>query len=419
MDILHVNHSDRVGGAARAAYRIHRSLVGAGVHSCMRVIVKISEDPTVLAGLPATDPVSRWIRRRLTPLPLRGFKTANPILHSAAWPDTGLGCELNAGTADLLNLHWLGTGTLSIEEVGRLNKPVVWTLHDMWAFCGAEHYADDAAASRFRLGYHRDNCPPDERSKDLNRTTWQRKHKHWTRSMQIVCPSRWLASLARESALFRDWPVHVIPNPIDTAVWRPIPKPVARAALGLDPNARLVLIGAPGGLSDPRKGGDLALAALTRLAVGPNAPDALLVFGQSAPTDEPELPLPARFLGRLQDDISLVLAYSAADVFVVPSRQDNLPNTVVESLACGTPVAAFDIGGLPDMIDHRRTGWLARPFDTVDLAQGIAWVLADSPRREALSTAARATADTRFTEAVVASQYRALYARVLAAYPGS
>ena len=415
MHILHVNHSDLVGGAARAAYRIHRSLVGAGVDSRMRVIQKISEDPTVQAGPPVADPIRRRIHGRLTQLPLRGFRTANPILHTAAWPDTGLGRELNACKADLLNLHWLGFGTLSVKEIGRLHKPVVWTLHDMWAFCGAEHYADDTSGNRFRTGYLTENCPPDERSKDLNRMTWTRKAKHWSRPMQIVCPSRWLASMARESALFWDWPVHVIPYPIDQAVWRPIPKPVARSALGVDLGARLVLIGAPGGLRDPRKGGDLALAALKRLAAGPNAPDSLLVFGQSVPTDKPELPLPTRFLGRLQDDISLVLAYSAADVFVMPSRQDNLPNTVIESLACGTPVVAFNIGGLPDMIDHRQNGWLAQPFDTTDLAAGIAWVLADMPRRAALCTAARATAETRFTESVVASKYRALYENILGA----
>lgn len=414
MHILHVNHSDLLGGAARAAFRIHRSLVGAGVDSCMRVIHRIGDDDRVQGGSPAgLGPIARRVRSRLAALPMRGFNTANPILHSPAWPDTGLGRELNASNADLLNLHWLGFGTLSIEEIGRLNKPVVWTLHDMWAFCGAEHYADDAPSSRFRAGYRADNCPRDERGKDLNRTAWTRKRQHWTRPMQIVCPSCWLASLARASVLFRDWPVHVIPNPIDPAVWQPIPKPVARAALGLDPDARLVLLGAPGGLSDPRKGGDLALAALARLAAGSNAPDELLVFGQSAPADQPELPLPTRFLGRLQDDISLVLAYSAADVFVVPSRQDNLPNTVVESLACGTPVVAFDIGGLPDMIDHRGNGWLAPPFDTEALAAGVAWVLEDEPRRTELCAAARETAETRFSEAVVAGHYAALYAQVL------
>jgi glycosyltransferase involved in cell wall biosynthesis len=148
-----------------------------------------------------------------------------------------------------------------------------------------------------------------------------------------------------------------------------------------------------------------------------DAPDQLLVFGQSAGPDDGELPLSARFLGSLQDDLSLVLAYSAADVFVLPSRQDNLPNTGIESLACGTPVVAFDIGGLPDIVDHQRTGWLARPFDTEDLAAGIAWVLSDRERTKQLGVAARETAEGRFSEPRIAGQYRELYERVLAELP--
>lgn len=415
MRILHVNQSDLSGGAARAAYRIHRCLVGAGIDSGMRVIYQTGDDERVQDGLPAGNgPIRRRIRSRLAGLPLRGFRTANPIIHSAAWPDTGLGRELNATDADLIHLHWLGTGTLSIEEIGRLTKPVVWTLHDMWAFCGAEHYGEDGPAARFRVGYQADNCPPDERAKDLNRAVWARKRKHWRSLMHIVCPSRWLADCARGSVLFQAWPIHVIPNPIDLELWRPIPKPVARAVLGLDPAARIVLLGAPGGLRDPRKGGDLALEALARLAVGSGAPDHLLIFGQSAAAGHAHLPLPTRFLGRLQDDLSLVLAYSAADVFVVPSRQDNLPNTVIESLACGTPVVGFDIGGLPDMVEHQQNGWLARPFETADLAEGIAWVLADETRRMFTSTTARQRVLARISEPVIATAYREVYANMLA-----
>ncbi len=413
MRILHVNHSDIDGGAARAAYRIHRSLVGAGLDSRMRVIDQTSDDATVVGGPPdRTGPVGRYLRRQLARLSLRSFRTANPILHSVAWPDSGLGRELNATVADVLNLHWLGHGTLSIKEIGRLRKPVVWTQHDMWGFCGAEHYAEDTPNSRFRVGYRPDNVPDDERTKDLNRQTWIRKIRHWRQPMHVVCPSRWLADCARDSILFNDWPVQVIPNPIDLDVWRPIPKPLAREALGLDPAARLVLLGAPGGLSDPRKGGDLAIEALARLADGPGAPDALLVFGQSALSGHSALPLPTRFLGHLQDDLSLVLAYSAADAFVMTSRQEAFGQTALEALACGTPVVAFDIGGLPDMVIHRENGWLARPFDTEDLAQGIGWVLGDEVRRTALGAMARETAATRFSASLVAKQYQALYAEV-------
>ncbi len=306
-----------------------------------------------------------------------------------------------------------GPATLSVGEIGRLNKPVVWTLHDMWAFCGAEHYAQDDHVSRFKRGYSRENSPESEKANDLNRRVWARKRKRWRKPVHIVCPSRWLASCAKESVLFAGWPVTVIPYPIDLTVWHPVPRAVAREALGLDPSARIVLLGAPGGLVDPRKGADLALEAFSRLVQRGDAPDQLLVFGQSAEAGHGEQPLPARFLGSLQDDLSLVLAYSAADVFVLPSRQDNLPNTGIESLACGTPVVAFDVGGLPDIVDHLRTGWLARPFDTENLAAGIAWVLGDRERAKQLGVAAREMAVHRFSGSTIADQYVAVYRELL------
>jgi glycosyltransferase involved in cell wall biosynthesis len=417
MKILHVNASDRVGGAARAAYRIYRSQVHTGMDAAMRVLHKITDDPRVIDGHPGGSRriarIRRVIRARLRRLPLHGFRTDNPILHSAAWLGTGLGRELDASDADVLNLHWMGNDTLSVAEIGRLHKPVVWTLHDMWAFCGAEHYADDGPQSRFRAGYERHNCPPAERAKDLNRVVWRSKRRHWRRPFHIVCPSRWLADCVSGSSLFASWPVHVVPYPLDLDLWRPLPKPVARSLMGLDPDARIVLVGAMGGLKDPRKGGDMALEALGRLAGRVSAPDALLVYGQSASVGDQAIPLPTTFLGPLHDDLSLVLAYSAADVFLMPSRQDNLPNTVIESLACGTPVVAFAIGGLPDMVTHRRNGWLARPFDIGDLADGIAWVLQQLEKDPALRRSARETALANFDEVSIAGRYRTIYEQCL------
>lgn len=417
MRILHINHSDLIGGAARAAHRIHTSQVRAGMDSTMRVIDKVGDDVRVTGGWPkGVGGIQNAIRGRLARRVVRRFRTENPVLHSAAWPDTGLGRELATADVDILNLHWLGLATLSVAEIGRLTKPVVWTLHDMWAFCGAEHYTDDKPDCRFRRGYRLGNVSGGERGNDLNRRVWARKRKYWRLPMHIVCPSHWLARCARESALFSGWPITVIPYPIDSGVWRPVPRRVAREALGLDLAAQIVLMGAPGGLADPRKGGDLVLEALSRLVERSQAPDQLLVFGQSAVAAQGSVPLPTRFLGSLGDDLSLALAYSAADVFVLPSRQDNLPNTGIESLACGTPVVAFDVGGLPDIIDHRRTGWLARPFDTEDLAAGIAWVLAEGERTERLGSAAREAATQRFSEALVAAQYLDLYERVVSGH---
>jgi glycosyltransferase involved in cell wall biosynthesis len=380
----------------------------------MRVIHKGSDDAFVQGGF-AQGAVARRVRTRMAQWPLIPLRGKRKTTISPAWPATGLGPELNQSPADILNLHWLGSDTLSIKEIGNLSKPVVWLLHDMYAFCGAEHYAEDQPDSRFRTGYLRANAPEDERLYDLSRRVWERKRKHWRERIHIVCPSRWLARCAVESALFAWWPISVIPHPLDLNVWRPLTRALAREALGLDRNAKLVLFGAPSGLKDSRKGGDLALAALRHLAAQGKGPDGLIVFGQSAPASSAELPLPTRFLGRLHDDLSLVLAYSAADVFLMPSRMEAFGQTASEALACGTPVVAFDAGGLPDIVTHQETGWLAKPFEPESMAEGISWLLADAERLERCSRHARESAELRFDQTVVGERYAALYREILAA----
>ena len=425
MNILHVNASDIIGGAARAAYRIHRSLVehGAvhGLSSQMRVISRLSDDPTVISGPPAgQSPIWRRLQPRLVHQARRGFRTGNPSLHSIAWPATGLGAELHQrhrqGEAALVHLHWLGDGTLSIEEIGHLPMPLVWTLHDQWAFCGAEHYTSPplpgenaSSDERFAAGYSPASRPSHEGGTDFNRRTWLRKRRSWRRPIHIVCPSHWLADCARRSTLMGDWPITVIPNPIDLNVWSPCDQAQARALLGLPAERSLVLFGAMGGSADPRKGADLLLEGLRRLlsqvSGTPLEQLELVVFGQSRPAQPPDLCFPIHYSGHLYDDLSLRLLYAAVDVFVIPSRQDNLPNTGLEAHACGTPVVAFATGGLVDIVDHHNTGALAQPFDPLSLAAAIRWVLEDPQRRRQLGLAARQRAERFWDPARVAGSY--------------
>lgn len=424
MKVSHVNATEYEGGAARAAHRIHRSLVDHGpaldVQSTLRVLAKQSLDPSVIGGQPgAMGPIRRRLLARLEARVSRGFSTMNPTLHSVAWKETGLGREMNASNADLVHLHWLGNHTLSIEEIGRLNKPVVWTLHDQWAFCGAEHYVTPPPTvdERFAEGYTTTNRPAHESGPDLNRLTWQRKRRAWRRPMQIVCPSNWLAQCAQRSALMREWPITVIPYPTDLKVWAPCDQTHARILLGLPLDRPLVLFGAIGGTRDPRKGADLLQTALRSLKSGasetPLARLELVVFGQSRPDEAPDLGFPIHFSGHLHDDISLRLLYAAADVLVVPSRQDNLPNTGMEAHACGTPVVAFRTGGLTDIVEDRVTGALADPFDPASLAEAIAWVLEDPQRKRHLGIAARQRVERLWNPSRVAGLYAEVYRQVL------
>lgn len=406
MKVIQLNHSDINGGAARAAYRIHHSLRGVGVDSQMWVDAASSGDWTVQGPPTKVKKALAKVRPILGGLVFKPFfKTGNPVIHSPALLPSGRVRALNDSDVDVLHLHWVQGDMLSVADIGQLRKPVVWTLHDMWVFCGAEHYTEDY---RWRDGYVKGSRPAYESGFDLNRWTWQRKRKHWQRPMHIVTPSRWMAQCVRESALMRDWPVTVVPNCLDTNKWKPLDKGLARDLLGLPKGVPLLLFGAMGGGNDPRKGFDLLLKALQHLRGELKALE-LVVFGQLAPKEPPDLGFPIHYTGHLHDDLSLRALYSAADVMLIPSRQDNLPNTGVESLACGTPVVAFDVCGLPDIVQHQHTGYLARPFDTEDLAHGIRWVLADCDRYNTLSQQARAFAVKHFSNAVVAEQYRAVY----------
>jgi glycosyltransferase involved in cell wall biosynthesis len=408
LKVFQLNYSDINGGAARAAYRIHHALRANGVDSTFLANVATAGDWTVQAPTRKAAKVLARIRPQLGGLATRLLRTGNPIIHSPSILPSGRVQALNASDADVLHLHWVQSEMLSVADIGRLKKPVVWTLHDMWAFCGAEHYTEEF---RWREGFRADNRPAYESGFDLNRWTWTRKRKHWQRPMHIVTPSRWLADCVRESALMRDWPVTVVPNCVDTDRWQPLEKTLARSLLGLPTGVPLLLFGAMGGSNDPRKGFDLLLDALRHL-VGELKDLNLLVFGQLAPQQPTSLGFPVHYTGHLHDDLSLRALYSAADALVIPSRQDNLPNTGVEALACGTPVIAFDTCGLSDIIEHQHTGYLAKAFDTEDLAAGIAWVVTED-QAECLGEQARKRAVTRFANSVVVEQYLNVYAQAL------
>jgi len=407
--ILQVNYSDIIGGAARAAYRIHHALRDSGADSRMLVNIATAGDWTVEGPKSESAKVLARARPMVEHLLTKRLKTSNSVLHSTGILPSRRHQQMNASDVDVIHLHWVNGEMMSIADIGKLNKPVVWTLHDMWAFCGAEHYTEEI---RWRNGYTAKNRPVYESGFDLNRWTFARKQKHWRRPVNVVTPSRWLANCAKNSVLMRDWPISVIPNTIDTDAWKPINKVYARELLHLPPDVPLVLFGAMDGTRDPRKGFDLLQAALNHLR-GSLPGLELLVFGQRAHEADVDIGFPVHYAGHLHDDVSLRLLYSAADALLIPSRQDNLPNTGVEALSCGTPVVAFNACGLPDIVSHQQTGYLAKAFDPVDLAKGIRWVLEDKVRLNKLMTQARQHAVDRFANKVVVKQYLEIYQKAV------
>jgi glycosyltransferase involved in cell wall biosynthesis len=404
---------DSQGGAARAGYRLYEGLRRIGVDAQMLVQVKHSDDNSIFA------PASKWeraiaqIKPYLDHIPLQLYPQRLKAVFSCEWLPDSVQPAISKLQPDVVNLHWICDGFLQIQTLSRIKQPLVWTLHDMWAFTGGCHYSQECKRYQTFCGA----CPQlqSPHEWDISHWTWQRKARAWKHlNLTVVTPSHWLAECAQSSALFHNYPVAVIPNGLDLARYRPFDRRMARDLLNLPQDKQLVLFGAINATRDLRKGFHLLLPALERLSQMATADQLeLLVFGASGPHDLIPLDLKIRYLGRLNDDLSLALAYSAADVFVAPSMQENLSNTVLEAIACGTPCVAFKIGGMPDMIEHQVNGYLVQPFEPEDLARGIHWILADHDRHQILSTAARQKAEQEFDANLQAQRYLDLFNTVV------
>jgi glycosyltransferase involved in cell wall biosynthesis len=414
MKILHISISDSHGGAARAAFRIHQGLVDAGIDSSMLVKNKFSGDPNVQEVVPIG--LIGSIRSLIYRLQKRVFerhndqlKTTNNVLHSfGMYGFPGVIQFINASDADIINLHWTGN-MLSLKQISKIKKPIVWTLHDMWPFCGGEHYCPPESSDRYVEGYTNHNRPAYESGPDLNKIAWESKWKYWNHlNIRLVGVSNWIKFCSESSKIFKTRQHRKIAIPLDlTITWRPIEQRAAREALGLSQGKRYLIMGAAGGVSDLRKGADLLCEAL-KLIPQKNSVE-LLIYGQTQFSDYEAWPLPVCNLGNITDDRILALANSAADLAIVPSRQENYAQTALEAHACGLPVVAFNIGGLPDIVDHGKTGWLVDAFDIGALAQGISFLLNDEITRSKFSIRARIKAEEIANSEKIASQYIDLY----------
>ncbi|SBW10938.1 Glycosyltransferase, WcfI-like protein [uncultured delta proteobacterium] len=414
MNVLHVNTHPSGGGAAVAARRLHKGLREAGVCSSFAFLENHSEEPGLIPlGGSFWGQVYRAFGERL------GGKLRNIFYSRPEHPSYStfslfpslLGGAINAIPKDILHLHWVNAGFLSPWDIRRLRGPVVWSLHDAWPFTGGCHYSN-CGCLRYAEGCGR--CP--ELSSwtlyDVSRLHWRMKRRAANDLRPVVvAASREHAAKAARSGLFPEDHIRIIPNGVDVAVFRPFPKEQARDILRLPRDRKIILTGAFGAMSDYNKGFDLLRFALDRL--GANGENALLaVFGENE-TDN-AMSVPVHFLGRLRDDATLALAYSAADVFVCPSRSESFSLTTLEALACGTPVAAFSVGGIPDMVEHGVSGCLAKPEDPEDLARGIAYILEDEERARNMGAAGRRRVQEEFSLPVIAKRHIALYEEISA-----
>ena len=410
MKILLVNTSDIKGGAARAANRLHQALLQEHINCQMLVQLKFSDDFTVLGVDSKIQKGMAILRSTMDALPLRFYKKRTQTLFSPAWvPFSGVPARINKLNPDLVHIHWACGGLIRLEDIARINAPVVWSLHDMWAFTGGCHYDEMCGAYKHHCG----NCIVlnSDKSNDLSRKVHKRKQGSLQNhhNLTVIGLSKWLAKCASESSLFKNKTVVNLPNPIDVQIFSPLKKSIARDLLNLPQGKKLILFGAMNATSDKRKGFMELLAALAKIELE-NVE--LIIFGSSKPRNSQGFKYKVRYLGNLHDDLTLRVLYSAADVMVVPSIQENLSNAIMESLACGTPVAGFNIGGNADLIEHKKTGFLAKPYSELDLAKGIEWILTTSKYDE-LSSNARTKVLQEFDSRVVVKQYISLYKNIL------
>jgi glycosyltransferase involved in cell wall biosynthesis len=408
--ILQVN-APAGGGSFRAAHRLHRGLLAAGEESVF--LTQGSPGMTAVAGVIAgRGKLGGRLFPKLDSMPLRLFANrARRDQFELEWVKGAVLPTVRRIKPDIVHLHWVGQSLLRIEDLRRIDVPIVWTMHDMWTFTGGCLYTFDCDKYTSKCGA----CPQLGSSLqfDLSRWVWRRKAATYAKvPMILVSPSRWLADCAASSPLTRDQDIRVIPSGMAMDTYSPLDRKLAREVLGLPRDVKIVLFGALFDLSDKRKGFEFVKPALS-VAVKRLHPETLelLIIGSDRPAGPIDLPAPFHHLGRLHDDVSLRLAYCAADVTVVPSRQESMSQMATESLACGTPVVAFNATGPRDIVDHGVNGYLAKAYDAEDLGAGIATILSH-PDPERLRTAARAKAMREYSIGVMVDRYRSVYAEL-------
>lgn len=405
MKILIVSTFDIDGGAAKAAYRLHKSLLTQGIDSQMLVQHKSSDDFTVIVEEKKTNYFNK-LRPIIDSLPVRFYKERTKTLFSPSWFGfSNIVDKINELNPDIVHLHWICAGMLKIEDIASIKAPIIWSLHDMWAFTGGCHYDEECLAYENSCG----NCKvlQSKKENDLSRKVFKKKKISFSKitDITIVGSSNWISECVKKSTLFKKRDIVTLPNCIDSKLFAPIDKNIVRDIFNIPKDKKVILFGAMNSLGDPRKGAKELFEAINMLELENTI---FVVAGSSTPKEVLKLKYHVYFIPPLRDDVSLPLMYNVADVMIVPSLQENLANTIVESLSCGVPVVAFDIGGNKDMIEHKKNGYLVEPLNSKDMAVGVKWIL-DNQDYSKLTVQARNTVVNKFDSKIVAQKYIDLY----------
>lgn len=396
MKIIMVNTTEFVGGAAVAASRLGRALIRAGIH-----VNKLNRKNTWLNRF-------RFYWERLIIFLSNHLNRNNLFTVSIANTGTNIFSHSLVKEADIIHLHWINQGFLSLKDIKKMiysGKPVIWTLHDLWPATAICHYPDKCNKYQFKCS----QCPLQNSSSiyDLADWTYERKKQIGLSKVHFVGCSTWITEMAMKSSLLKGASFSTIPNPIDISIFKPMNKIEARSLLHLHKDKFLLLFAAAK-LSDKRKGASFLVEACSLLKQKFGDRIEIVLMGNSSEELSEAIPFKVNSLGYISDQSTMIAIYSSADLFIIPSLEDNLPNTIMESMACGTPCVGFKTGGIPEMIDHKVNGYIANYMDAEDIATGIQWVLGNKDQK-ALSAACVKKVRENYSEEIVSEKYLELY----------
>ncbi len=405
MKVYTFSFTDIKGGAAIASKRIHASIRKRGVDSQMFVYRKFSNDETITGPANKIIALYRILRQKLGQAIGFFFKKNANVFNSLSILPSNWAGFINRSDADIVNLHWINLDFICIEDIAAISKPLVWTLHDMWAFCGAEHLA--WKDNGYVTGYVEDGAD----FNFLNRWVWKRKKRVWQKPIHIIAPSSWLAGCVKKSALMSNWPVSVIPNPIDTKQWLLLDKIVERGKKGISKDEKLLMFSTSENLFSYHKGFDLLLEALS--IVAKEISFKMLIVGSEVPKKPILVPYEIIYIGYVKDTSEMNQYISIVDLVVVPSRQESLSFVAIEAITCGRPVVAFDNSGITDVIIHMYNGYMAKAFDINDMANGISMILKNEQLAVNMGANGREYSELNFDSDVIAKKYIDLYRKVI------
>ena len=409
LKVYHLSYADNIGGAAKATFRVHKALKKYGIQSKILVNKSITNDPDIIYTSNLIEKNYIKLKPRLIKVLSNFLITKNQSLHSPSLIPSNWHQIVNNSNVDIVNLHWVQKEMISIKNISQIRKPLVWTFHDMWPFCGAEHVSSD---NRWINGYKTNNRPPYESGFDLNKFIWNKKLKFWNKSFSIITPSKWMAECVHKSFLFKNSKVKVIPHCIDLDFWSPINKKEAKQLLGIQKDIPLLLAGTLNSNDEPNKGFDLLKHSLS-IFKKYNLKVNIAVFGQREKHSQNNLSKEVLYLGTINEDTKMRIIYSAADLVMVPSRIESFSNIAMEAQCCGTPVVSFSTSGLKDVVEHKKTGYLAKPFEAYDFAKGLYWCLNQSSKNNNLGKQARLRSKNLWNEKKISNSYKEYYEEII------